>query len=302
MKSARDAIAEEVRRIPTGLSGSTIGATRALYESAHGREPYDGIAIVRDLPYGEHERQRLDVFTARDAVATEQRPVLVFVHGGGFIAGDKHTANSPYYDNIAVWAVRQGFVGVNVTYRLAPSAIFPSGAEDVALAVRTLIERAEAFDGNAKRIVLFGQSAGAAHVASFLARTKDPSVAGAILFSGVYDFAAMAETPNVQAYIGSDAEGLAVAASLPKLLKCGVPLLVASAELDPPMFVHQFRLFEEAFAAASSERVETLVLRGHNHLSQVTNIGARDSEDPFVTEAVRRFVLTASNATTSERI
>ena len=55
------------------------------------------------------------------------RPVLIYVHGGAFTAGNKRAPGSPFYDNIALFAARSGFVGVNITYRLAPQHQWPAG-------------------------------------------------------------------------------------------------------------------------------------------------------------------------------
>jgi len=64
------------------------------------------------------------------------RPALIYVHGGGFVRGDKRAPGSPFNDTIMLWAVRNGYIGVNATYRLAPQAVWPSGAEDLAAAVQ----------------------------------------------------------------------------------------------------------------------------------------------------------------------
>jgi triacylglycerol lipase len=49
--------------------------------------------------------------------------VLIFVHGGAFVGGNKRTTpTSPFYDNVMLWAVNNGFIGVNATYRLAPQS------------------------------------------------------------------------------------------------------------------------------------------------------------------------------------
>ncbi len=61
--------------------------------------------------------------------------MLVFVHGGGFVMGDKSSAETPFYDNIGTYAAQQGMIGVTVTYRLAPANQWPSGPEDMALIV-----------------------------------------------------------------------------------------------------------------------------------------------------------------------
>ena len=51
--------------------------------------------------------------------------------------GNKRRPNaSPFYDNIMLWAVKNGFVGVNTTYRLAPQSPWPAAAEDLATVVQ----------------------------------------------------------------------------------------------------------------------------------------------------------------------
>ncbi len=112
--------------------------TGAIYVPLHEREPYAGVTVARDIQYGPADRNRLDVFTADGASGA--RPVLIFVHGGGFTGGNKSTPGSPFYDNVPLWAARNGLVGVNITYRLAPQAPWPAGAEDIGLAVRWTID------------------------------------------------------------------------------------------------------------------------------------------------------------------
>src|SRR6266851_4708660 len=86
--------------------------TAALYAPLQEKEPYQGVKVERDVKYGPADRNLLDVFAPEANSAA--RPVLVFVHGGGFVVGNKRGPNgSPFYDNIMLWAVKNGFVGVN---------------------------------------------------------------------------------------------------------------------------------------------------------------------------------------------
>src|SRR5436190_825175 len=90
--------------------------TNALYAPLHQKEPYADITIIRDIKYGPDDLHALDLFKpATRGVAA--RPVLIHVHGGGFVRGDKHTPGTPFTDNIPLWAARNGMVGVNVNYR-----------------------------------------------------------------------------------------------------------------------------------------------------------------------------------------
>jgi acetyl esterase/lipase len=109
--------------------------TAAIYAPLQEKEPYQGVKVERDVRYGPATRNLLDVFAP--AAAGAKPPVLIFVHGGAFIGGNKRTApDSPFYDNIMLWAVKNGFVGVNMTYRLAPQSPWPAGTEDVASVVQ----------------------------------------------------------------------------------------------------------------------------------------------------------------------
>ena len=103
------------------------------------------------------------------------RPVFMFVHGGGFVRGNKRAPGSPFYDNIMLWATRNGMVGVNMTYRLAPHTVaLPAGQEDLAMAVRWAADNAAAHGGDPNRIYLMGHSAGATHVAIYVGASGVP--------------------------------------------------------------------------------------------------------------------------------
>src|SRR5690606_32630774 len=135
--------------------------------------------------YGGHPRQVLDVFAPAGARPSDGADVVVFIHGGAFIRGRK-SIDGLIYDNVPAWFCRQGCVAVNVEYRLASDAPYPSGAEDLALAVLWLRANIARFGGSPDRIFLMGHSAGGTHVATLL---FDPifgghpgtDVAGAIL-------------------------------------------------------------------------------------------------------------------------
>ena len=90
------AIAARLRQIGTVIETAETGA---LYAPLHPREPYANVHVVRDQAYGDDPRHLLDVFTPQHADDTP-RPVFIFVHGGGFVAGNKRSDDSPFYDNL----------------------------------------------------------------------------------------------------------------------------------------------------------------------------------------------------------
>ena len=160
----------EMYAAPRVSHSEMIAASQDLYQAQHETEPYRDVTVTRDEKYGAHERQRLDVF--QPVGNGGKRPVLVYVHGGGFIAGNKRVPGTAYYDNVGLWAVRNGYVGVTMTYRLAPENKYPAAAADVGGAVKWVIEHIAAQGGDPDNIVLLGQSAGSTHVATYAARPE----------------------------------------------------------------------------------------------------------------------------------
>lgn len=262
-------IAAALREIGPRIDGP---ATTALYAPLHAALKHDAVDVRRDEAYGPHERHRADVYLARSAQAG-RRPVVVFVHGGGFSRGAKSSPGSPFYDNIGYWAAEHGLVGVTVNYRLAPEFQYPAGAEDVGRALGWLRGRVAEWGGDPDRIFLWGHSAGAAHVADYLVRATRPPVAGAILTSGIFD---LGSTVSVwKEYYGEDVSRYAERSSLPRLIQVDTPLLVNWAELDPPDFVPDSQRLVTGRQAAGKP-VVSLLLANHSHLSETYAIGTAD--------------------------
>ena len=172
------------------------------------------------------------------------------------------------------WAARNGLVGVDLNYRLAPKAVWPSGADDVGSAVRWVRENIGLYGGDPRRIYVWGHSAGGVHVADYIARASaTDGVAGAILTSGqLYD---MTGTNVSKAYHGADPAAYPAMASLPGLLKTRTRLMVTRAELDPPAFRDQTEALLRALEAAHRGPT-VLELKDHSHISEILSVGTPD--------------------------
>jgi acetyl esterase/lipase len=266
--------------------------TAALYMPLQEKEPYPDVRIERDVKYGPAARNLLDVFMPE--TASPPRPVLIFVHGGAFVGGNKRRPGTPFYDNIMLWAVKNGFVGVNMTYRLAPQAVWPAGAEDLAAAVLWASKEIGARGGDPARIYMMGHSAGAAHVASYLShpefhKVKGGGLAGAILVSGIYDLTAMPLGAPERSYFGTDPARYPERSSVNGLAKTKTPLTIAAAELDPLPFRAQLNLLKDSLCKSEHGCVRSLVLPQHNHMSEVYSINTPDTR---LTDAILDFVRT----------
>ncbi|HUN75183.1 MAG TPA: alpha/beta hydrolase [Steroidobacteraceae bacterium] len=275
-------VSRRVRALGTEISPEAIQGTAAVYAPFHEREPYASVSVVRDASYGAHERHRLDVFRPVPAPGgSRPAPVLMFVHGGGFVAGDKRMPGSPYSDNVALWAVRQGLIGVNITYRLAPQFPWPAGAEDAAAAVAWVRRNIAEHGGDPQRIFLMGSSAGAAHAASYITlRELRPAsglgLAGVVLCSGLYDLMRVPRNPFQLAYYGSDDEQHRRASMLEGLISTEVPLLFVLTEMDPPEFQQQGLELLDAWVARHGRWPNFVHLLGHNHLSTTMHLNTPD--------------------------
>ena len=266
--------------------------TAALYAPLQQKEPYADVKTERDVKYGPADRNLLDVFTPE--ASSSSQPVLIFIHGGGFTAGNKRAPGSPFNDHIMLWAVKNGFVGVNATYRLAPQSVWPAGAEDLAAVVAWVSSKIGERGGDPTRIYLMGHSAGAVHVANYVShpefhKVKDGGLAGAVMVSGIYDLGATPVGDAEITYFGSDPSRYAERSSTPGLLTTKIPLMIAAAELDPPRFVEQFELLKQATCKRPSGCAHATMLPQHSHMSEIQAINTSDTR---LTDEIIDFVKT----------
>src|SRR5258706_203989 len=306
-------LAARIKEIGPVLNPDVVLEMYKLYDPIMPKAPA-GVTVKEDLAYGADERQKLDVFAPEkspgrtlpvvlfvhgggfvagaqmpawaDVFAPEKSPgrtlpVVLFVHGGGFVAGAKSRPGTPFYRNVGYFFARNRAVGVNMTYRLAPKNPWPAGGEDVAAAVRWVHKNIAAYGGDPERIVLFGHSAGATHVAQYVfdaslqPKDRADGVKGAILQSGIFDPAAAPPGPNIEAYFGKGRESWHAKSPYGKLEGRKIPLFIVSAELDPPAFKGESaRLRDELCKRRGCPRHTELA--GHNHLSEILHLNTAD--------------------------
>jgi acetyl esterase/lipase len=153
-------------------------------------------ATARDLAYGDHGRHnRLDIWRRADLPADAGAPVLVQVHGGAWMIGEKRGQAHPLMAHLA----ERGWVCVTINYRLSPRAKWPDHIVDVKRALAWTKANIAGHGGDPSFVVITGGSAGG-HLSALAALTPDhagfqpgfeeadTSVAAAVPFYGVYDF------------------------------------------------------------------------------------------------------------------
>ncbi len=260
--------------------------------------PKDGVVRSNDLAYASHPRQCLDLFLP-DAKAGDGRgkPILIFLHGGAFVDGERNRTEE-FYANILYFFARHGVLGINLEYRQAPEFAYPSGALDVALAVAWVRANAARHGGDPQRVYLMAHSAGAAHAAGYaydrrLQPAGGPGIAGLIVISGRVRADNLAENPNarkVEAYYGTDASLFEERSPVAHVNAESVPTFIAFAEYENPLI--DLYCTELAYRLATVKRraPPLLRLRGHNHTSIVAHF---NTAEEFLGREILDFIASA---------
>lgn len=139
----------------------------------------NGVAEVKhNVPYCNTASnfQKLDVYTPTQGETP--RPVVVYIHGGGWSTGDK--AN-PFVVDYGTEIVKNNLAFISINYRLAPKAVYPAQNQDVNCALAYIIAHARELNVDATKVALLGDSAGAELAAMAAPTSPSKSVVRAVI-------------------------------------------------------------------------------------------------------------------------
>jgi acetyl esterase/lipase len=217
---------------------------------------------------------RLDVY--RQVVPAGPRPLVIYVHGGGWQSG--HTRHSGAFANwpdVLASLARKGYVVASVEYRLSSEAKFPAAIHDVKHAIQWLRSKASEFSIDPNEIVIWGGSAGgqlaalaavscgvdslaperpeAANKAAAALAAQSDCVQGLVAWYGVFDFSGDSAGSAVDKYLGCApaqcASKAALASPITHLDAKDPPVLLIHGELDKVVPVAQSQAFDSALRA-----------------------------------------------------
>jgi len=160
---------------------------------------YEG-EIVKDVSYGEHQRQALDIYIPK--VEQENSPVVVFFHGGRWTEGSKEQ-----YKFVGMTLSNMGYVVVLPNTRLYPEVKFPVFAQDAAKSLAWVYDNISQYKGN-QNLFVSGHSSGA-HLGALIVADESflgayqlsPGIVNAFAgISGPYDF--VPQAPDVRDIFG----------------------------------------------------------------------------------------------------
>ncbi len=304
--------------------GVCVPETAQVYRPLHPNPPYAGVKIARDLSFGPDKQDVLDVFSPEKG--GNSLPVLVYVSGG---AGNKQQGGpngDVFYDNVMLWAVKNGMVGVNMQRH--PGAAWDDPAKAVGMVVAWVQKNIKGYKGNPDRVFMWAQSAGNVPVSTYVGHPelygpKGVGLKGVVFMSAPNFNILPARPPAVQGGFGPcgqpDGSGPSAAANagrgkggaakgkggggrgrgaqpdeatqlarsnLPGLVKSKVPFFVSVAELDPPNIIAFAETLRDELCKAGACPTYQ-EFKDHSHISEVMS---PDTADDSVTGPILKWM------------
>lgn len=275
-------LAQETPLSPTAHWASTVAENYLIYP---------------DQTYGTANNYalKLDVWQRKDAKSPN--PTLIYIHGGGWIFGDRTGATLMFLPYIEM-----GWNVVNVEYRMASASPAPAAVEDCRCALRWVYQHAKQFNIDTGRLVLTGHSAGG-HLSLITGMLPDRTsldndcygeeklkVAAIINWFGPTDVVDLMQGPNLKNYalmwVGSQANGLDIAKKVSPLtyVRAGLPpVLTVHGDKDDVVPYDQALRLHQALTQASVPN-ELVTIKGGAHW----NFG--EAQEEFAYRKIRAFL------------
>ncbi|WP_144832866.1 alpha/beta hydrolase [Microbacterium sp. BH-3-3-3] len=235
----------------------------------------DSARIDREVVYASVPGFRPLVLDLHRPAETGPSPVVLFLHGGGWMVGSRRAFCFFPPDETFGRLVNEGWAVASVDYRLSSEAPFPAPLEDARAARRWLDDHAAEYDLDPHAVAVWGESAGG-HLAALLALEPDAGIRAAVDWYGPSDLADVPPAPTPAGPPSREARLLGVdpseepdaarAASPLHHVHAGAPPFLLAHGLDDRAIPHHH---SERFAAALREAgvdVELQLVPGVGHI------------------------------------
>jgi len=244
----------------------------------------DGVEILRNIEFRRAAGRNLTLDVYRPEAQSDTRPALVYLHGGGWILGDKKDQGIPLCNHMAAL----GWVCVNANYRLSPGATWPDHLVDARAAIAWLREHADEHGVDPGFVAIAGGSAGA-HIAAMAALAADEeglkpglehadtSLQAVVTLYGAYDLAGRTGAYNpefltkyigplvIKAFPGEQPERFEAASPHEHVANVAQPWLLLHGDGDTLTPVADAREFVAGLADASERMVGYAEFPGAQH-------------------------------------
>jgi acetyl esterase/lipase len=220
---------------------------------------------ARDVAYGPHPRQRMDIYVP-SAGGSASKPVVFFIYGGSWANGAKET-----YSFVGDALSARGFVTVIADYRLVPEVRFPVFIEDGARALRFVRDNIARYGGSPGTIHLMGHSAGAynammltldqRYLAAVGMRGRD--IRSTVGLSGPYDFLPFDIEVTKQAF--GNARDPARTQPINLVRRDAPPIFLATGSEDETVLPRNSERLARALRQAGAPSVSLKIYQGLGH-------------------------------------
>ncbi len=245
--------------------------------------------IARDISFGEHKRQKLDIYAPKGANGNS--PVLMFIYGGGW-----HNGHKDGYDFAGRALAAQGYVTVIANYRLVPEVVFPTFLEDGAAAIKWINENIDDYGGNPERIYLMGHSAGAYNAVmlaideQYLAaeNLNRDTIDGVIGVAGPYDFYPYDVSSTINAF-GHTKDPVGQTQPIAIIDEYAPPLFLITGTEDKVVRPRNVK----ALAKVAQEHgvpVKTAFYEGLDHIEPITALSITIRKKAPILNEVKQFI------------
>ena len=259
---------------------------------------------IRNVAYaGGGKAHRLDVYRHRSHPTG--RPVFVYVHGGGWVMGDKREQGIPLMLHLAA----HGWVCFTVNYRLSPKATWPEHLDDVQAALAWIREHAADYGGDPSFVAISGGSAGG-HLAAMAALTSPPrDIDACVPLYGVYDFTNrdglrgpgmtrfLLERQVMKVPFASNRSAYEAASPMDQVGENAPPFFVVHGRNDSLVPVQEARNFVGLMRAKSRAPVAYAEVPGAQHAFEIF----RSIRTAHLVDAVARFLAVVYAETLARR-
>jgi len=263
---------DEVEPVPRGLLWVPLRRLRR------------GVSAARNVEFRRTAGRVLTMDVYRCLPGGDRRPALVYLHGGGWVMGDKCNQGLPICNHMA----KLGWVCANTNYRLSPGATWPDHLVDAKAAIAFLRENADEWNVDPDFIAISGGSAGG-HIASMAALTpgdrdlqpgfesSDTSVQAVVTFYAVHDttnrlgvhnpeFLTKLIGPHVlKAFPDTEPERFREASPRTHVDKASQPWLILQGDADTLTPAAEARDFADALRESTEQPVAYAELPGAQH-------------------------------------
>lgn len=310
-EALHEALADATPALPAPLERVPAVTQMNPFRFAH-----PDVVKTRDLRYAEgaDRRRLLDVYAPARPV--QKAPVLLQVHGGAWVIGDKREQALPLMHHMA----SRGWICVAANYRLSPRATFPDHLIDLKLALKWIRENVGDFGGDPDFVAVTGGSAGG-HLSALLALTAndtefqpgfehvDTTLRACVPFYGIYDFANRFERDTYEGFekfvsrmlfkkrLAEDRVAYEKASPVARVHPDAPPFFVIHGTHDSLAPVHEARDFVSVLREVSKAPVAYAEIPGAQHAFEVFH----SIRTTHVVRGVERFLSAVHDSARSAR-